>query len=326
MQRLFQAIEWQTRETKWLIWGERMTEQMTDRSGWPGLVDRLMEWLPARMRRGAAIVPVVRLSGLIGAVTPLRQGMTLAGLARTLDRAFSIKNAKAVALVINSPGGSPVQSRQIYLRIRQLAAEKNRPVLVFVEDVAASGGYMIACAGDEIFCDPSSILGSIGVVGGSFGLQELIKKIGIERRLYTAGEHKATLDPFLPENPDDVARLKAIQREIHAIFIALVKKSRGTRLKGADDMLFTGEYWAGETSVNLGLADGIGDLRATLRARYGEKVLMPLIAPASGLLSGFFGRKSAGAGALAGFEAGVTLPDELISALETRAIWARFGF
>ena len=132
-----------------------------------------------------------------------------------LERAFATKNAKAVALVINSPGGSPVQSRQIYLRIRQLAAEKKLPVLVFVEDVAASGGYMIACAGDEIFCDPSSILGSIGVVGGSFGFQELIKKIGVERRLYTAGEHKAMLDPFLPENPEDVARLKAIQREIH---------------------------------------------------------------------------------------------------------------
>ena len=166
--------------------------------------------------------------------------------------------------MINSPGGSPVQSHQIYLRIRQLAAEKKLPVLVFVEDVAASGGYMIACAGDEIFCDPSSILGSIGVVGGTFGFQELIKKIGVERRLYTAGEHKAMLDPFLPENPDDVARLKALQREIHAIFIALVKRSRGARLKGADDVLFSGEYWAGETSVALGLADAIGDLRSTL--------------------------------------------------------------
>ena len=173
------------------------------------------------------MVPVVRLSGVIGAVTPLRPGMSLAGVAKTLERAFATKNAKAVALVINSPGGSPVQSRQIYLRIRQLAAEKKLPVLVFVEDVAASGGYMIACAGDEIFCDPSSILGSIGVVGGSFGFQELIKKIGVERRLYTAGAHKAMLDPFLPENPDDVARVKALQREIHAIFIALVKQSRG---------------------------------------------------------------------------------------------------
>jgi signal peptide peptidase SppA len=228
-------------------------------------------------------------------------------------------------LLINSPGGSPVQSRQIYLRIRQLAEEKKLPVLVFVEDVAASGGYMIACAGDEIFCDPSSILGSIGVVGGSFGLTDLIKKIGVERRLYTAGEHKAMLDPFLPENPDDVARLKAIQREIHGIFIDLVKRRRGVRLRGGDDELFTGEYWAGEKSVSLGLADGIGDLRSTLRARYGDKVVTPLIAPASGMLSGLLGRRAPGAGSLA--LDGVTgLSDDLISALETRAIWARFGF
>jgi signal peptide peptidase SppA len=303
-----------------------MNEQPDDRGGWPRLVDRLMTLLPARLRPGTAVVPVVRLSGLIGSVTPLRQGMTLASVARTLERAFAIKSAKAVALVINSPGGSPAQSRQIYLRIRQLAAEKKLPVLVFVEDVAASGGYMIACAGDEIFCDPSSILGSIGVVGGTFGFQELIRKVGIERRLYTAGEHKAMLDPFLPENPDDVARLKTIQREIHAIFIALVKQSRGARLKGADDVLFTGEYWAGETSVSLGLADAIGDLRATLRSRYGEKVLTPVIAPSAGLLSGLLGRKSGGAGTLAPLDGIGGLPDEVISALESRAIWAKFGF
>jgi signal peptide peptidase SppA len=303
-----------------------MTEQTDNRWRLPGLVERLMEFVPARLRRGTVVVPVVRLSGLIGAVTPLRPGMTLAGVARTLERAFAMKNAKAVALVINSPGGSPVQSRQIYLRIRQLAAEKKLPVLVFVEDVAASGGYMIACAGDEIFCDPSSILGSIGVVGGSFGFQELIKKIGVERRLYTAGEHKAMLDPFLPENPDDVGRLKALQREIHAIFIALVKQSRGTRLKGADDVLFTGEYWAGDTSVSLGLADAIGDLRSTLRARYGDKVLTPVVAPSTGLLSGLLGRKSAGAGTLVQLDGIAGLPDEVISALESRAIWAKFGF
>src|ERR1700738_2831591 len=302
-----------------------MTEQSVDRSGWPGLVDRLMEYVPARLRRGGAVVPGGRLSGLSGAVTPLRPGMSLSGVARTLERAFAFKNAKAVALVINSPGGSPVQSRQIYLRIRQLAAEKKLPVLVFVEDVAASGGYMLACAGDEIFCDPSSILGSIGVVGGSFGFYELIKKVGVERRLYTAGEHKAMLDPFLPENPDDVARVKALQREIHAIFIALVKQSRGTRLKGADDVLFTGEYWAGETSVSLGLADAIGDLRSTLRARYGDKVRTPVIAPPTGLLAGLLGRKS-GAGTSVALDGLAGLPDELISALETRAIWAKFGF
>jgi signal peptide peptidase SppA len=302
-----------------------MAEQLTDRSS-SGLADKLMQYLPARFRPGTAVVPVVRLSGVIGAVTPLRPGMSLAGVARVLERAFSMRNAKAVALVINSPGGSPVQSRQIYLRIKQLAAEKKLPVLVFVEDVAASGGYMIACAGDEIFCDPSSILGSIGVVGGSFGFQEAIKRLGIERRLYTAGTHKAMLDPFLPENPDDVAKLKALQREIHQIFIALVKESRGARLKGADDVLFTGEYWAGETSIALGLADGIGDLRSTLRARYGEKVLTPVIAQPTGLLSGLLGRKSPGAGQLSAMESMAGLPDDLISAIETRAIWAKFGF
>ncbi|MBI5323272.1 S49 family peptidase [Bradyrhizobium sp.] len=301
-----------------------MSEQISDRAGLPSLIASLKEYLPARLRRDVPVVPVVRLSGTIGAITPLRPGLTLAGVAKTLERAFAMRNARAVALVINSPGGAPVQSRQIYLRIRQLAAEKKLPVLVFVEDVAASGGYMIACAGDEIFCDPSSILGSIGVVGGSFGFQELIKKIGVERRLYTAGEHKAMLDPFLPEDPDDVARLKAIQRDIHALFISLVKESRGNRLKGGDDVLFTGEYWAGERSVSLGLADGIGDLRSTLRARYGEKVLMPLIAPAKGLLSGLLGRRS-GADALAPVDGIRALPDDLISALETRAIWAKFG-
>src|SRR2546421_826355 len=304
-----------------------MREETRDRGRWSGLLlDRLTDLIPARLRPGATIVPGVTLSGLTAALTALRLGMSLAGIARTLERAFEIKHAKAVAVVINSPGGSPVQSRQIYLRIRQLAAEKKVPVLVFVEDVAASGGYMIACAGDEIYCDPSSIMGSIGVVGGSFGFQELIRKIGVERRLYTAGERKAMLDPFLPENPEDVARVKALQREIHAIFIALVKQSRGARLKGADDVLFTGEYWAGETSVSLGLADAIGDLRSTLRARYGEKVLMPVIAPPTGLLSSLLGRKSGGAGTLDQLDSIAGLPDELISALESRAIWAKFGF
>lgn len=302
-----------------------MAEQLNDPES-SGLADKLMQYLPARFRPGAAVVPVVRLSGVIGAVTPLRPGMSLAGIARVLERAFSYRNAKAVALVINSPGGSPVQSRQIYLRIKQLAAEKKLPVLVFVEDVAASGGYMIACAGDEIICDPSSILGSIGVVGGSFGFQDAIKRLGIERRLYTAGAHKAMLDPFLPENPDDVAKLKALQREIHQIFISLVKESRGARLKGSDDTLFTGEYWAGESSIALGLADSIGDLRSTLRARYGEKVLTPVIAQPTGLLSGLLGRKAPGAGQLSAVESMAGLPDDLISAVETRAIWAKFGF
>jgi len=285
---------------------------------------RLKNLLPARLR-GGPVVPVVRLSGVIGAVTPLRPGMSLAGVSRTLERAFATKGAKAVALVINSPGGSPVQSRQIYQRIRQLAVEKKLRVLVFVEDVAASGGYMIACAGDEIFCDPSSIVGSIGVVGGTFGFTELIKKVGIERRLYTSGDHKATLDPFLPENPEDVARLKAIQRDIHDTFITLVKDSRGARLKGEGDYLFTGEYWAGERAVKLGLADALGDLRTVLRARYGEKVQMPVIAPPTGLLSGIAGRKPGAGSALLGVAGFTGFSEDLISTLEERAIWARYG-
>lgn len=294
---------------------------MSDESGRNGgFWDRLKGMLPARLR-GGAVVPVVRLSGVIGAVTPLRSGMTLAGVAKTLERAFAAKGAKAVALIVNSPGGSPVQSRQIYQRIRALAAEKKLPVLVFVEDVAASGGYMIACAGDEIFCDPSSIVGSIGVVGGTFGFQELIKKVGIERRLYTSGEHKATLDPFLPENPEDVARLKAIQREIHDTFIDLVKQSRGARLRGEDGYLFTGEYWAGERAVKLGLTDAIGDIRSVLRARYGDKVRTPIIAPSVGLLSGALGRKP-GAGSLMDLQ---SLPEDMIAAIEARAVWARYG-
>ena len=224
-----------------------MSEQISDRTGLPGLIDRLKQLVPAKFRRGGAVVPVVRLSGVIGAVTPLRPGMSLAGVAKTLERAFATKNAKAVALVINSPGGSPVQSRQIYLRIRQLAAEKKLPVLVFVEDVAASGGYMIACAGDEIFCDPSSILGSIGVVGGSFGFSGPDQEDRRRAQALYGGRAQGDAGSVpARKTPTTWRALKALQREIHAIFIALVKGSRGARLKGADDLLFTGEYWAGE--------------------------------------------------------------------------------
>jgi signal peptide peptidase SppA len=302
-----------------------MNEPAADGRSSSGLLGGLGKLLPARFRSDIPVVPVVRLSGTIGAVTPLRPGLSLAGVAKLLDRAFAVRNAKAVALAINSPGGSPVQSRLIYLRIRALAAEKKIPVYAFVEDVAASGGYMIACAADEIYCDPSSIVGSIGVVGGTFGFTELIKKIGVERRLYTAGEHKAQLDPFLPEDPGDVARIKALQREIHALFIALVKESRGARLKGPEDVLFSGEYWAGGTSVSLGLSDAIGDLRAVLRTRFGDKVRTPVIAPPTGLLSSFM-RKSSGAGAEASLDGFAALPDQLISALEARAVWAKYGF
>jgi len=248
--------------------------------------------LPRRLRGDIPIVPVVRLTGIIGISTPLRPGLMLASLARQLERAFAVRHARAVALVINSPGGSAVQSRLIYLRIRALAAEKKLPVIAFAEDVAASGGYMVACAADEIICDPSSIVGSIGVVGGTFGFSRLLEKLGVERRLYTSGERKAMLDPFLPEKPEDVERLKAIQREIHEDFIALVKESRGARLTGPENDLFSGEYWTGRTALALGLADGLGDVRAVLRERFGERVEMPLIAPERTL----FGRSRPGVG------------------------------
>ena len=277
--------------------------------------------LPSRLRGDVPVVPVVRLAGVIGFSTPLRPGLTLANVARPLDRAFRMRNARAVALLINSPGGSPVQSHLIYRRIRQLAAENGRAVIAFAEDAAASGGYMIACAADEIICDPSSIVGSIGVVGGSFGFAKLMDKLGVERRLYTSGEHKAMLDPFLPENPEDVDRLKAVQREIHAGFIELVKRSRGARLKSPEQDLFSGEYWTGAKAVSLGLADAVGELRSTLRERFGADVLTPLM-PAS---RSWLGR----------VQPGVRAPDlplprgglaeELISALEERAIWSRFG-
>ncbi len=285
------------------------------------MLSALRALLPARFRSDIPVVPVVRLSGVIGVVTPLRPGLLISTVAKTLDRAFSMRNARAVALIINSPGGSPSQSNLIFCRIRNLAEEKKIPVIAFVEDVGASGGYMLACAADEIICDKFSIVGSIGVVGGSFGFTKLMEKIGIQRRLYTSGEHKAMLDPFLPEDPGDVKRLKAIQKDIHEHFIALVKERRASKLKGPEKILFSGEFWTATKAIELGLADSIGDLRSFLRRRYGEKVRTPLISAERSLL----GRRLPGIG-LAQALAGQPAPaDDLISALETRALWARYG-
>jgi len=285
-------------------------------------LDLLRPVLPARLAGEIPIVPVVRLAGVIGVVTPLRSGLTLGGLARTLDRAFKTRHARAVALLINSPGGSPVQSHLIFRRIRELAEEHELPVIAFIEDVGASGGYMIACAADEIVCDASSMVGSVGVVGGTFGFHKLIEKIGVERRLYTAGERKVLLDPFLPEKPEDVKRLKAIQKDIHENFIALVKARRGGKLQGPEKTLFSGEFWTGARAVELGLADSLGELRAVLRARFGEKVLTPLVnAERSSMLRRLLGAESHG-GDLVGRPG---LGEEMISALEARALWARYG-
>jgi serine protease SohB len=288
-----------------------------------GARETLRPLVPKRWRMTRMTVPVVRLSGIIGFSTPLRPGLTLASLARPLERAFSMRKAAAVALLINSPGGSPVQSHLIYRRIRQLAAEKNRPVIAFCEDVVASGGYMVACAADEIIADASSIVGSIGVVGGSFGFAGLMDKLGVERRLYTSGDRKAMLDPFLPEKPEDVERLKSVQRAIHADFIALVKESRGARLTGPENDLFSGEFWTGRKAVEIGIADGIGDIRTVLRDRFGEGVVMPLIAAERG----WFGRVRPGIGSpgLDRLFGHAGFAEDIISVIEARALWSRYG-
>jgi signal peptide peptidase SppA len=292
----------------------------------PTWIDQTLELmrpvLPAKLRGDIPIVPVVRLSGVIGAVTPLRPGLTIGGLARTLERAFKVRHARAVALLINSPGGSPVQSHLIFRRIRELAQEHELPVIAFIEDVGASGGYMIACAADEIICDASSMVGSVGVVGGTFGFDKLIEKIGVDRRLYTAGDRKVLLDPFLPENPDDVKRLKAIQKDIHESFIALVKERRSGKLQGPEKTLFSGEFWTGTRARDLGIVDALGELRGTLRERFGDKVLTPLVnAERTSIVRRLIGRQSTGGD----LWSRPGLPDEIVSALEARALWARYG-
>ena len=294
---------------------------MTDPSLFERVPPALRGLVPARFRGDIPIVPVVRLAGVIGVSSPLKPGLTLASVARSLDRAFGMRHIRAVALSINSPGGAAVQSHLIHRRIRTLADEKKVPVIAFVEDVAASGGYMIACAADEIIADASSIVGSIGVVGGSFGFDKLIEKVGIERRLYTSGENKAMLDPFLPEKPGDVEKLKALQREIHESFIALVKARRGAKLDSRESALFTGEYWTGQRGRELGLVDAMGDLRSVLRERFGEKVRTPLIAE-----RGFLGRRVPGVGgSLEQLWSGPSLADDMVATLEARALWSRYG-
>jgi serine protease SohB len=268
-------------------------------------------------------VSVLRLIGPIGQVGPLRSGMTLRSLAGLIDRAFKPRNLKAVALVINSPGGSPVQSSLIQQRIRSIAMRKGVPVLVFVEDVAASGGYWLACAGDEIFVNENSIVGSIGVIAAGFGFPEALDRIGVERRIYTAGEHKGMLDPFRPEDPRDVERLKAIQGEMHENFKGLVRSRRGKRLKAPESELFTGEFWTGRRAVDLGLVDAVGDLRSVVRDRFGDKVRFQVAEPRRGWLRrrlGMSARAPDGDHALgAGIGAG------LLAAVEERLMWSRWG-
>jgi signal peptide peptidase SppA len=275
--------------------------------------------LPERLRGERPVVPVVRLAGAIGMASPFRPSLTLASVAASLEKAFATPGAKEVALIVNSPGGSPVQSRLIHQRIRQLAEEKELGVAAFVEDVAASGGYMLACAGDEIVADPSSIVGSIGVVSAGFGFDRAIERLGVDRRLYTSGENKAILDPFSPEKADDVERLKELQREIHEQFIALVKERRGETLSDHPD-LFTGAFWTGAAGLDLGLVDRVGDIRTTMRERWGDKVELRAITPKTSLIKRLTGRADG-----VGQAFGAGLADEAIAAVETRALWSRYG-
>jgi signal peptide peptidase SppA len=277
--------------------------------------------LPKAWRSNAVTIPVIRLHGSIMAGgSQLRPALSLATTAGLIEKAFAL-DAPAIAISINSPGGSPVQSRLIYKRIRDLAAEKNRKVLVFVEDVAASGGYMIAVAGDEIIADPSSIVGSIGVVSASFGFPELLKKIGVERRVHTAGKNKAVLDPFRPERKEDVERLKSLQLEIHDTFIDLVRERRGARLADDPD-LFTGLFWTGKKGLELGLVDSLGDMRSVLKQRYGVKTRLRLISAQRGLLSriGPFGSRGGAAPEMA-----AAAVEGMLDAAQERALWSRFG-
>jgi len=275
-----------------------------------GLVERLVHPPP--------VVAVLRLSGMLGGIGPLRRGMTLAETGPLIERAFAFKRLKAVALAINSPGGSPVQAGLICRRIRALAEEKDVPVVAFAEDVAASGGYWLACAADEIFADENSILGSIGVISAGFGFAGLLDKLGVERRVHTQGALKGMLDPFRPEDPAHVARLEAIQSDMHASFKELVRRRRGKRLKGDAEELFSGAFWTGRRALELGLIDGIGEPRAIMRDRFGSRVRLRLVGPRAGWLRRRLtrGRAEAAAGALG---------TGLIAAAEERALWARYG-
>ena len=260
------------------------------------------------------VVPHVRLTGIIGSAGRFKQGMELANQRDILKKAFSVKKITHVAISINSPGGSPVQSHLIYSYIRELADKKKIKVLVFAEDVAASGGYFIACSGDEIFANSSSIIGSIGVISASFGFKDLIQKIGVQRRVYTAGKNKSTLDPFVEEKEEDVKRLKNIQLELHADFIKIVETSRGSKLKDVEkNNIFTGEFWTGKTALKLGLIDGIGNADQILKKKFGDKVIIKNFEKPKG----FIARKLSS-----------SMPDpveKLTNIIEEKSMWQKFG-
>jgi signal peptide peptidase SppA len=282
-----------------------------------------IEWIRGLWRRfGGATPPVVkvlRLNGPIGMNAGFRKGLSLATSALPIAKLFADKSVAAVALVINSPGGSPVQAGLIHDRIRALAKERGIKVLTFAEDVAASGGYMLAIAGDEIYAHPNSIVGSIGVISAGFGFDKLIEKIGVERRVHHAGDRKAMLDPFKPEDPKDAEHLESLQREVHDSFKQMVRDRRGDKLNGDEADLFSGAFWTGAKAKQLGLIDGVGDLRTICRQKFGDKVEFQVITQRRPWFSlDAFTSK-------ADFEPRADFATGLIAALEERALWSRFG-
>ncbi len=284
------------------------------------LLDALKSFWRALPFSGEAspLVTVIELSGVIGAAGPGRKALSLQRLEKSIEAAFKPGNLSAVALAVNSPGGSPVQSRLIHNAIRRLAQEKEAPVLSFIEDVGASGGYILAAAGDEIYADDSSVVGSIGVIAGGFGFHEAISRFGVERRVHTAGDNKSMLDPFKPENAEDVARLQDILDDLHAQFIDLVKSRRPGKLT-EDSEIFSGAFWTGHKAKEKGLIDGTAQLGDFLRARYGKNVRIKRISPEGGSLL----RKLLSGGDAAARP--LIDADALLEAAERRAVWARFG-
>ena len=271
-------------------------------------------------RKPKPVVGVLRFSGVIGQVgNPIRQGIYADGFIKPIEQAFNLKNLVCVALQINSPGGSPVQSSLIFKRIRSLAKEKDLPVIAFAEDAAASGGYLLACAADEIFADESSIIGSIGVVSSGFGFVELLEKLGIERRVYTAGKSKAMLDPFKEEKVEDVARLKELQEDVHDTFRSIVKSRRGDRIVVSDEEVYTGEFWTGRRANEMGLIDGIGELTKTMQEKYGEKVVFKPIGEKKSWL-----KHRLSASRLMGFGQKYWL-NQVITVIEEKILWNRLG-
>tara|TARA_Y100001970_G_scaffold229014_1_gene283969 strand:+ start:9185 stop:9991 length:807 start_codon:yes stop_codon:yes gene_type:complete len=258
------------------------------------------------------IIPHIKLTGIIGNVGKFRQGIDFSGQEEIILKAFSVKKAPCIAITVNSPGGSPVQSHLIYNFIRLQAKKNKKKVIVFAEDVAASGGYLIACAGDEIYANSSSIIGSIGVIYSSFGFTELIKKIGVERRVHTAGKNKSTLDPFLDEKKDDIERLKKIQLDIHKDFINVVEKSRGSKLKKSEVELFSGEFWSGSKAKELGLIDEVGDSHQILREKFGEDVVIKKFEKNRGWLSKKLSSSN-------------NHVDQLSNILEEKSVWQKYG-